>query len=119
MTLDARARATALKLLAKFGKLCTFKSAGAATYDPATGANTASTTSFPVKLYLDTPNKAELDGGQVVVTDSVALIAAKGLPVNPKINDYITVDNKDRQVKMVNAVWSGELVALWRLGLAS
>jgi hypothetical protein len=119
MTLDARARATALKLLTKFGKSCTLKSTVAGVYDPATASVTPVVTPYPIKAYLDQPNKTELAGGQVVSTDEVAIFAALGLAVEPKLNDTITVDGGDRLVKMVNRVWSGELVALWRCGLAS
>ena len=119
MTLDARARATAFKLLAKFGKSCVLKSTVPGVYNPATGTVTPVVTSYPIKAYLDQPNSAELAGGQVVATDSVAIFAAQGLAVEPALNDSVTVDGKDRLVKMVNRVWSGELVALWRVGLAS
>ena len=119
MTLDARARATALKLLAKFGKSCVLKSTVPGVYDPATGSVTPVITPYAIKAYLDAPNKAELDGGQVVVNDAVAIFAAQGLAVEPALNDSVTVDGKDRLVKMVGRVWSGELVALYRVGLAS
>lgn len=119
MTLDLRARATALKLLAKFGKSCTLKRMVAGAYDPATGSATVVVTPYSIKAYLDAPNKAELQGGQVVNTDEVAIFAALGLPVEPALNDIITVDGNDRLIKLVTRVWSGELVALYRVGLAS
>jgi hypothetical protein len=119
MTLDIRARATAQKLLVKFGKACTLNSIVAGAYDPATGLVSNVSTPYAVKLYIDSPNSEDLRGGQIVAGDSVAIFAAQGLAVNPKINDTITVDTELRVVKMVSAVWSGELVALWRVGLAS
>ena len=117
--LDSKARATAARLLTKFGKACTFKKVTAGAYDPATGGSANTETSYAVTLYLDQPNKQELASGQVVATDEVAIFAASGLAVTPALNDKITVDGTDRLVKMVNRVWSGELVALWRVGLAS
>lgn len=119
MTLDLRARATALKLLTKFGKSCTLKSKAEAAYDPATGTVASVVTPHTIKAYLDAPNKAELQGGQVLNEDDVAIFAALGLPVTPEVNDTITVDGSDRLVKMVSRVWSGELVALYRVGLAT
>ena len=119
MTLDLRARATALKLLTKFGKSCVLKSTVAGAYNPATGSTTPVITPYSIKAYLDQPNKTELAGGQVVSTDEVAIFAALGLAVEPKVHDSITVDGRDRLVKMVSRVWSGELVALYRVGLAS
>lgn len=119
MTLDTKARATAQKLLVKFGKDCTLKSTVPGTYNPATGSVTPVVTVYAIKAYLDQPNKAELAGGQVVATDEVAIFAAQGLAVEPALNDSVTIDGADRLVKMVGRVWSGELVALWRVGLVS
>lgn len=119
MTLDIKARATALKLLTKLGKSCVLKSTAPGVYNPSTGSVTPVVTSYPIKAYLDQPNKTELAGGQVVSTDEVAIFAALGLAVDPKVNDSLTVDGKDRLVKMISRTWSGELVALWRVGLAS
>ena len=115
--LDIRARATALKLLTKFGKSCTLKSGVAGTYDPTTGSTATTVASYPIKLYLDQPNRSELQGGQVINTDEVAIFAALGLPVEPSLNDMITIDGKDRLVKMVTHIWSGEQIALYRVGL--
>ena len=119
MTLDLRARATALKLLTKFGKSCTLNSKVEGAYDPALGAVVSVSTPYTIKAYLDAPNKSELQGGQVLNSDAVAIFAALGLPVTPEVNDTITVDGNDRLVKMVSRVWSGEMVALYRVGLAT
>lgn len=119
MTLDVRARATAQKLLAKFGKACTLNSVVSGAYDPATGAASSVSTPYSVKAYLDSPNSEDWRGGQVVEGDSVAIFAAQGLAVAPKVGDTLTVDTRPRLVKTVSATWSGELVALWRVGLAS
>lgn len=119
MTLDNTARKTALRLLEKFGKPCVLKSFSPGVYNVATGTGSSTVTSHPIKAYLDQPNKAELGGGQVVSTDSVAVFAALGLAVEPTLNDIVEVDGRGRLVKMVSGIWSGELVALWRVGLAS
>ena len=119
MTLDVKARATAQKLLAKFGKPCTYKSIVTGVYDPNTGSVGSAQTPYPVNLYLDQPNKQELASGQVVATDEVAIFAAQGLTATPAVNDQILIDGRDRLVKMVSRVWSGNQVALWRVGLAS
>lgn len=119
MTLDARARATAKRLLEKFGKACTLQSMTPGTYSPSTSSVAAAPTPYAIKAYMDQPNKTELASGQVVATDEMAIFAALGLAVEPKVNDTLTVDGKSRTVKMVNRVWSGEQVALWRVGIAS
>ena len=119
MTLDTKMRATAQKLLLKFGKTCVFKSVNAGAYDPATGSSATTFTAYSLKLYLDQPNKTDLQGGMVTTNDQVAIFAATGLPVAPDLNDLITIDGRDQVVKMVSRVWSGDQVALWRVGLAS
>ena len=119
MTLDLKARATALKLLTKFGKNCTLKTTASGAYDPATGSTTGVVTSYAIKTYLDAPNRAELQGGQVINTDDVAIFAALGLPIEPTVNDIVTVDGSDRLIKMVSRIWSGEQVALYRVGLTT
>lgn len=119
MTLDVRARATAQKLINKFGKVCTLNSVVAGEYDTATGLVSKVETPYTIKLYLGRPNSDDLRGGQVVMGDSVAIFAAQGLDVEPKIDDVIIVDTKPRLVKMVSAIWSGELKAIHRVGLSS
>lgn len=119
MTLDAEAREVAFELLAEFGKACALKQVAQGEYDPTTGTFAISTAVHPVNLYLDQPNSQELAGGQVVATDEVAIFPALGLSVEPRLNDLVTVDGRDRLVKMVGRVWSGAQVALWRVGLAS
>ena len=119
MTLDTKARATAQKLLIKFGKNAAYKSIQASAYNPDTGSTANSETIYQVKCYLDQPNRQELAGGQVVTSDEVAIVAAQGFAATPALNDKMLIDGRDRLVKMVGRVWSGEQVALWRIGLAS
>lgn len=119
MTLDARARATAFRLLAKYGKACVLKKKTAGAYNAATSNIAVTETSHGINAFMDQPNRQELAGGQVVATDDVAMFAALGLTVEPAINDVITVAGRDRTAKMINRIWSGEQVALWRVGLQS
>lgn len=119
MTLDARARETARKLLAKFGKAGLIKRVTEGAYDPATGTSALTETSYSILFYIDQPNQKELSSSLVTVNSEMAIFAAKGLAIEPALTDKITVDGADRAIVMVNAVWSGEQVALWRVGLAS
>lgn len=117
--MDTRARATAKRLLDKYGKACTLTRIVTGTYDPETSTYPETVTTYPIKLYLDEPNHEDLSDGQVVKTDEVALFAALGLAVEPQDDDTITVDGRVRQIKRVGRVWSGEQVALWRVALKS
>ena len=118
MTLDARARATALRLLSKFGKSCVLTHATQGAYDTATGTHAVTEATYSIMVYLDQPNREELAGGQVLQGDEVAIFAAQGLAIAPLPNDTITVEGSARKIKSVSRVWSGELVALWRCALA-
>jgi hypothetical protein len=106
-------------MLKKFGKNMALKSVVTAIYETATASASQVVTSYSIKAYLGRPNKTELVSGQIVASDEVAIFAALGLAVEPKLNDLIIVDGRDRLVKMVSRTWSGEQVALWRVGLAS
>jgi len=117
--LDVRARALAFKMLKKYGKSSSLKKEVDGAYDPETGTITRVETAYPIKVFLGEPNSEDLAGGQVVKTDEMAIFAAQGLSVEPQNNDKVVVDGTDRNVKYVGRVWSGEQVALWRVGLAS
>lgn len=115
MTLDARARATAFKMLAKFGKTSELvRAAGDPVYDPLTGVWSGNSERYPIKMLAVKPGKSELEGGQMVATDQVVIFPAKGLPVTPVATDAIVFDDKNPIVITVAAIWSGEQVALWR-----
>ncbi len=115
--MDVKARDLAFRLLNRFGKSCVLKSVVTGTYDKETATISRTPMSHTVKAYLETPNRQDLLGGQVVVTDEMAIFAAQGLVVEPAINDRFTVDAKDRTIKSVTRIWSGDQVALWRVGL--
>lgn len=119
MTLDATARATAQRLLKQFGKDCAIVRVTEGEYDPATGSASTTETTYPIKAYLDQPNRQELAGGLVTVGDEVAIFAALGLAIEPQLLDKLTVDGTDRTIKMVSRTWSGAQVALWRVGVSS
>ena len=52
MTLDVKARATAVRLIAKFGKAVSYVSVTDGVYDPATGAVTPTETTSSIKATL-------------------------------------------------------------------
>lgn len=118
-TFDTRARSTARRLIERYGKSCTLQHLLPEAYNEDTGTVAVKTVGYPVKALFERPSKKELEAGQVVATDEVLVIPALGLNIEPTLNDRMTVDNRDRTIKMVNKVWSGEQVCMWRLGLAS
>lgn len=117
--LDIRARETARALLLRYGKVCTLKKLTNGTYDPETGTVTQTSVDHTVHVYLDMPNRTELASGLVSASDEIAIFAASEIAVAPVLGDMLTVDSRNRLIKMVSKVWSGDQVALWRIGIVS
>jgi len=113
--LDAKARATALKLLKKFGKDGTYKTATGEAYDPNTSMNAITYAEQSIKAYIDSPKQGEIESGLVNVGDAVILVAGSGLSVIPKVNDVIIFTERTYTVKRNMEVWSGAEIALHRL----
>lgn len=115
MTLDTRARATADKLLDKFGKSITLTSIVEGSYDPATGdMGAGTTTSTTHTAIIKDYNGIDFISGVVQAGDRKIMIAALGAPT-PQPADKVTIDSEVYQVIAVRYVWSGELPALYEL----
>lgn len=115
MTLDTRARATADKLLDKFGKSVTLTSIIEGSYDPTTGEMGAgATTSTMHTAIIKDYNGIDFISGVVQAGDRKVMIAALGAPT-PQPADKITIDNEVYQVISVRYIWSGELPALYEM----
>jgi hypothetical protein len=115
MTLDARARSTADKLLDKFGKSITLTSIVEGTYDPATGElSGGTTTSTNHTAVIKDYNGIDFISGVVQAGDRKVMIAALGAPT-PQPADKVTVDSEVYQVVAVRHIWSGELPALYEM----
>ena len=115
MTLDTRARATANKLLDKFGKSITLTSITERSYDPATGdMGAGTTTSTTHTAIIKDFNGIDFISGVVQAGDRKVMIAALGAPT-PQPADKITIDSDVYQVVAVRHVWSGELPAIYEM----
>lgn len=111
--LDAKAKATALKLLNKFGKSGTYKSVAGSSY--VGGEVTLIYTPHTVKAYISKPTQGEITSGVADISDAIILIASSGLSVTPTPNDLIVFNERTYSVKRNLEVWSGDDVALHRL----
>ena len=111
--LDAKARATALKLLNKFGKSVTLTMVTEGTYDPTTGEVSGSSTSTEIpKALLEDFNGVDYVSGLVEKGDRKLTTPAKGY-TEPKPNDTFTVGSDVYKVIAVETVWSGEQAAIY------
>jgi len=126
MTLDTKARATADKLISKFGKQVTLtritegvynpETGDVGVYDPETGdfiAGTTTTTQTVAALVKDF-NGIELLSGLIQAGDRKVSIAALNA-TEPQIGDAMTIDSLVYNVLAVKSIWSGEKVAIYEM----
>ena len=117
MTLDVKARATALRLIAKLGKTVGYISVADGIYDPATGAAVPTEVTYGVKAIVEDFTYrnagAGFSAGLVREGDKKITIAASGLTFTPKAGDKFTVDSVVFEVLNTRQTYSGELIALF------
>ncbi len=120
MTLDKTARATAFKLIKKFGKNAILRRR-TSTYSAATRKTTEATTDLKVKVSPPEDFKFnQIDGTLVQAGDAKVSIAALGLKFEPDAEtDSIVMDSVEWKIVTVKTTWSGELPALFELQLRS
>lgn len=111
--LDAKAKATAKKLLDKFGKSGTYQSVTSGVYVDGEVVNTV--TDYAIKAYISKPTQGEITSGVADISDAIILIASSAMNVTPKPNDTIVFNERTYSVKRNLEVWSGDDVALHRL----
>ena len=113
--LDTKARATALRLLEKYGKPCTFYQIGEGAYDPSTGdIATAVNVTTVTKAIIEDYQGIDFISGAVEKTDRKVTLPAS-LQREPSPNDKLSIDQQFYTVVSVLTVWSGEQAALYEL----
>lgn len=115
MTLDVKARATALRLIAKFGKAVSYVSVTDGAYDPETGSVTPVETANSIKALIESYSLRG-DGftsGLIREGDRKITFAASGIAFTPKAGDKVTFDSETFAVLNVGPTYSGELVAIY------
>ncbi len=114
--LDDRATALTERLLQKFGKVAEYSKENEPVYDDDTGETTeAIPTSYMITCYIDAQRTGEmLSQGLISNTETVILVSAKELGIEPKAgDDIIFASSATYSVKRFNSIWSGEEVALY------
>jgi hypothetical protein len=94
------------------GASITYTSAGAGTYDPATGTNTGGSTSQTVVAIVEDFKGLELLNGDVIEGDKKVSIPAPLLTATPKPSDTATVNGIAYAVVGVNNTQAGEEIVL-------
>ena len=115
MTLDARARNTASKMLTKFGKRITLSRITEGVYNPATGdvGNPILSTLIVYALIKDYKG-IDLVSGVIQQGDRKVTIPALGV-AEPQPLDKVTIDSLVYSVISVRSVWSGEQAAMFEM----
>jgi hypothetical protein len=113
--LDVRARATALRMIQKYGKPITYTRIVSGAYDPATGTAAETPTNHSIKAMVRGISPREADG-LIRPGDLSVMVAGPSLAFSPSTADQVTIDG----LKYVLAsepvpTYSGELVAYWTL----
>jgi hypothetical protein len=113
--LDTRARATAERMIDKFGKAMTLRREVVGTYDPSTGAAAVVPTDYAVVGVVTQPSVAMLSAGLAQGGDLVVMLAAQATDVVPQAGDVLVMNLESWQVMSVRSMFSGELVATYEL----
>ena len=118
-TVESRFRDSSQRLIQRFGKTRVYVSSSK-TYDPRTQTVVTTEVLHTVKMFKTEPKEREIKSPNLVdKTVVVMMIAAKDLPIKPKVTDMI----KDQflgveevyQVVQVSVNEAGEDAASWRL----
>lgn len=111
--LDNKARATAEKLLKKFGKVATYRKVVQGTYDVNTGIVTNTNQDTTVTIYIDKVSSGDITSGIATADDVNIMVSSKELgAVSVASGDKIIAD-KIYEVKRIQPEYSGELIALY------
>jgi hypothetical protein len=104
-------------LLGSLGKAVTLTNVAAGAYDPTTGqAGSGSSSGATVHAIVEDFRGIELAGGLVQIGDKKVSIAGGELASAPSPDgDTVTIDGQAFKIVAVNAIYSGESVALWVL----
>ena len=115
--LNDKAKATAFKLLEKFGKNGVYKRQEGQIYDVETGEMKLTFSDTKIKAYIDSAKTYSnlVEKGLLNEGDNVILVAAKSLPFVPQNNDIVEFKDCSYVVKYNDAVWGGEDIALHQL----
>lgn len=111
-----RPRATAERLIARFGKAGAFRRT-VRTNDPGTpwdpGDDTETVTDYACTLVVVDYSQMERAGGLVGMTDRKVLISTEGLAVVPLASDLLMIDGTAHEIKVLMPLEPGPMVVLY------
>jgi hypothetical protein len=104
-----------LALIDEFGLDAIF-TIDAGTFDDTTSTWTPAPTISIRKVTPPTLERRQ-SGGGVLVETTISYVAAKDLPFTPAVSMLVSIDGREFRLTNVQAIYSGSLVAIWKLGL--
>lgn len=107
-----RTRATAERLIAKFGQSATLikSTAGGTAYNP-----TLTSTSYSLTLAVMEYSQHEIDGTMIVRGDKKAYVSTSGLSVAPVVGDTLTIESVRHQAINVKPLSPAGTVVFWEV----
>ena len=114
-TLDVRMRATALRLIDKFGDLVSIVTATVGVYDVATGGAAVTTVTRVVKAVIGKPSRELKNGAWIEGEGASFTIAASSLLSAPGPNDKIVLAGVAYLVETVTSNYAGPGVVTYSL----
>ncbi len=118
--LDTRLAAIVVSTINRYGKSVTFTVTSGGTPNVTAGTiDGATSTDYTVKATPPYPvTEAYTLRDVTTEATSACLIAASGLAFAPAVGQTVTIDTVAWRVVSASAIYSGELVCAWELGLA-
>lgn len=110
-------RATANRLIAKFGQAATLRRVTTGAYDTSSGAVTQTTVDFPVLAVMLNFSQFERAQGLVEVNDKKALVAVGDLTSAPAVKDRFVVVGESYEVVNAQALSPAGVDVLYTLQL--
>lgn len=110
----------AQQLLEQFGKQLTWCVPGKTAYDPLEQEvieNTSSRQELTIKSLPPSDYKKFFTEGTIESIDVMTGFAG-GTVLNPDLSWRVNIDGTEFRVNVINPLYSGELVALWMIGLS-
>lgn len=115
----ARSRRTADRLITRFGSIGAIRRGGGTSggdstnSQPSTGGSDGEPQDFPATLVIVDYSEQERNGTLVRQTDRKALIATKGLMIEPTNSDLLVVDGDEYAIINVMPLKPGPIVVLY------
>lgn len=118
-SLDTKLRPKVLAVIAQYGKAVSFAVDSGGTHSASTGTvSGTSTTTYSVTVTPPAPYASKfIDGDTIRDGDALIYLAAQDLAFTPAAGQRVTIDSAVWTVTRANAIYSGELVCAWEVGL--